>query len=139
MGDTAYNLFAVDFANSNDFTRNIAGWLKEKKDDLDICWQQTKDYWQHGNGVYILNKIKQGIKVGLAVVGVCVALGCAFCFGLFGVGFGLVCLGRFVGGCCCGGVAFCFGVLFGVGCVCGCVVVVSFCFVFFVLWFFVFF
>ena len=74
LGDTAYNLFAVEFANSNDFTRNIAGWLKEKKDDLDICWQQTKDYWQHGNGVYILNKIKQGIKVGLAVVGVVAAI-----------------------------------------------------------------
>ena len=58
----------------HDFTRSIAGWLKEKKDDLDICWQQTKDYWQHGNGVYILNKIKQGIKVGLAVVGVVAAI-----------------------------------------------------------------
>ncbi len=70
LGDTAYNLFAVDFANSNDFTRNIAGWLKEKKDDISSWKQNVKDYFKHGNGKYVLNILIQSAKIGIAVLGI---------------------------------------------------------------------
>jgi hypothetical protein len=74
LRDTAYNLFVVDFANKNDFSRAISGWIKEKADDMSIAWQRTKDYFSYGDGRYILNIGIQVAKISVAVIGVATTL-----------------------------------------------------------------
>lgn len=73
IGDTFYNIFAVDLANSNKVTRAIADWGKRKLDDLSIIKQDIKDYFQHGNGRYILNIAGSVLFTGAAIVGTVIA------------------------------------------------------------------
>lgn len=75
LGDTFFNVFGVDIANSNKFTRAIADWGKEKTDDLNT-WvkQNVVDWFKHGNGRYVANIIGSIALTTAAVVGTVIAV-----------------------------------------------------------------
>lgn len=74
IGDGLYNLFAVDLANCNGFTRAIAEWGKEKMDDLSYVIQQADDWFRHGNGRYILNIVGSVALTAVAIAGVVISI-----------------------------------------------------------------
>ncbi len=65
--DNAYSFLTVDLANSNGFTRKIADFGKSAYDDFSHAKTQVKDYFQHGNGRYLLNI---GKSIGLTIVAI---------------------------------------------------------------------
>lgn len=74
IGDGLYNLFAVDLANCNGFTRAIADWGKEKMDDLSYVVQQADDWFRHGNGRYVLNIVGSVALTAVAIAGVAISI-----------------------------------------------------------------
>lgn len=75
LGDTFFNAFGVDIANSNKFTRTIADWGKRKTDDLN-SWvkQNVVDYFKHGNGRYWANMAGSVALTLAAVAGTAIAI-----------------------------------------------------------------
>lgn len=74
IGDSLYNFYAVDIANSNALTRFIGNMEKTKDDYYAAAWRDTKDYFQHGDGKYILNIAGSIAGATLAVVGTVAAI-----------------------------------------------------------------
>lgn len=74
IGDSLYNFYAVDIANSNALTRFIGNMEKTKDDYYAAAWRDTKDYFQHGDGKYILNIVGSIAGATLAVVGTVAAI-----------------------------------------------------------------
>lgn len=70
IGDFFYNTFAVDFANSNGFTRAIFDWGKSVADDVSYYKKQAEDWFKHGNGRYVLNIVGSIALTTVAVAGV---------------------------------------------------------------------
>lgn len=73
VGDYMFNIFAVDLANSNGLTRAIFDWGKRGADNLSYYKQQADDWFQHGDGRYVLHIIGSFALATLAVVGVVAA------------------------------------------------------------------
>lgn len=75
LGDAFFGAFAVDFANSNKFTRAIADWGKSTADDVG-SWVKDNviDWFQHGNGRYVANIVGSLALTTLAVVGTVIAV-----------------------------------------------------------------
>ncbi len=86
LGDTYYNVYAVDFANSNAFTRKIAEIRKVVDDDFDTWKQKALDWFKHGEGRYVANIIGSVALTTAAIAGTVVAvLGIPFTGGLSAV------------------------------------------------------
>lgn len=99
LGDAFFGTFAVDFANSNKFTRAIADWGKKTSDDVG-SWVKSNviDWFQHGNGRYVANIIGSLALTGLAIVGTVIAvLGIPFTGGSSAV-IAVGCIGAVAGG-----------------------------------------
>ncbi|MBQ3782964.1 MAG: hypothetical protein II838_05875 [Lachnospiraceae bacterium] len=73
IGDSFYNTFAVDWANSNGFTRTIFDWGKSVADDVSYYKKQAEDWFKHGNGRYVLNIVGSVALTTVAVVGTVIA------------------------------------------------------------------
>lgn len=73
LGDTYYNVYAVDFANSNAFTRKIAEIKKVVDDDFDTWKQGAIDWFKHGDGRYVANIIGSVALTTAAIAGTVVA------------------------------------------------------------------
>lgn len=69
IGDALYGTFCVNLANTNDFTREFFESGKAFLDDADAWLQDVEDYFQHGDGKYILDIAGTILEVGLAIAG----------------------------------------------------------------------
>ena len=74
LGDAFFGAFAVDFANSNKFTRGIADWGKTTVDDLHAVERDVGDWFKHGNGRYWANMVGSVALTGAAIVGTVIAV-----------------------------------------------------------------
>lgn len=99
IGDAFFGSFAVDFMNSNKFTRTIADWGKRFSDDAG-AWVKSNviDWFQHGNGRYVGKIIGSLALTTAAIVGTVIAvLGIPFTGGSSAV-IAVGCIGAVAGG-----------------------------------------
>lgn len=68
IADGLYNIIGVDFANSNIITRTIFDFGKDIVYEVENYTRDIAEWFQYGNGKYILNIGKAVIGVGLALV-----------------------------------------------------------------------
>ena len=96
--DSIKNYVQVDLANSCAITRELMEFVKEKNDDLEDCLQDVEDWFQHGNGKYVLNIVGAVVGTVAAVAGAVAGIVAAPFSGGASLAATVACVGAIAGG-----------------------------------------